>query len=344
VTDAEQALADVAESADAALSQGRLERNYLVAGRPVRFVFAGPALVDPLTRAFGHLPACDDREPELTLVAWDSASTGTPPPALPPDDDPDGPAWRRVLVDRPPLHAVYKPGPGTLSVVDRERNVAWYWCADAAAVPVWEQGTPFLHILHHWLSSRGLQLVHAGAAGDETGGVLFVGKSGSGKSTATLASVLGGLRYAGDDYVVVTDEPRPTVHALYSSGKLDAGQLARFPELAGWVVNPAGPPDEKRVFFLADHQPERVATSFPLMAVLLPRVTGRTETAIVPASSGAALAALAPSTLFQMPGAAGPELAAIAALLRQVPAHTLEAGTDLTAVAPLVRRLTGHPE
>jgi len=315
-------------------------RSRLVAGLPVRFEFATEQLADVLTRAFAHLPECEHEAPAFTVVAWDSAGTGAPPPPLPPDPDPGGPMWRRVLVDEPPLHAVSKPGPGELSVVERRKARAWYWCADAAAVPMWEQGTPFLHVLHHWLSSVGMQLVHAGAAGDEDGGVVFVGKSGSGKSTSTLACVDAGMRYAGDDYVVVATRPTPTVHALYSSGKLDGDQVTRFPELASWVVNPEATADEKRVFFVADHAPERVAVSFPLRAVVLPRIAGRLGSGLRPATAAAALAALAPSTIFQMPGAAGVELADIADLVRAVPAHVLDAGSDLRGLAAVVRTLS----
>ncbi|MGQ0431883.1 MAG: hypothetical protein ACT452_05700 [Microthrixaceae bacterium] len=338
----QQRLDEVGAAADVALAGGAITRSFLVAGLPVRFDFAGPALADSLTRALRHLPSCPDDEPALTIAAWDTASTGAPGPSLPPDDDPGGPRWRRVLIDDPPFHAVYKPGPGSLSVVDRDRSRAWYWCADASDVPVWEQGTPFLHVFHHWLASRDMQLAHAGGAGDEEGGFLFVGKSGSGKSTCTLACVDAGMRYVGDDYVVVTSQPPPTVHALYSSGKLDDGHVERFPDLASWVVNPDGTPDEKRVFFMADHAPERTTISLPLAAVLLPSVTGRISTQLVPTSSARALAALAPSTIFQMPGAAGAELGAMAALLRQLPAHVLEAGVDLSTIAPAVRALIGQ--
>jgi hypothetical protein len=335
----EELVGQVEQAGAAAIAPGAVERSFLIAGRCIRLCFASDDLADRLTRAFTHLAAGDGHAPELTVVAWDSMSTGAPAPPLPDDADPAGPMWRRVLIDEPPVHVVFKPGPRSLSVVDRDAGRAWYWCADAGAVPIWEQGTPFLHVLHHWLSSRGMQLVHAGAAGTSVGGALFVGKSGSGKSTSTLACVRGGMRYAGDDYVVVAREPRPTVHALYSSGKLDAGNLAQFPELASRIENPDGPADEKRVFFVHDVAPELVATSFPLRAVLLPKVSGRAETSLAPATAAGALAALAPSTIFQMPGAAAQELAGIAAVLRAVPAHVLEAGRDLPRLARAVKDL-----
>jgi len=305
----------------------------------VRLLFGGEQIANALTKAFAHLPRCDGQVPDLTVVAWDTASNGVPPPALPPDVDPSGPMWRRVLIDDAPVHAVYKPGPGALSIIDRSTNRAWYWCADATAIPPWEQGTPLLHVLHHWLSSTGVQLVHAGAAGTRDGGALFVGRSGSGKSTSTLACVRGGMAYAGDDYVGIETGPTPVVHALYSSGKLDDDTVNRFPELASRIENPDGSADEKRVFYLHDVAPDLVADQFPLRSVLLPRVTPGVHTRLAPTSAAAALAALAPSTIFQMPGAASEELAGIAAVLRGVPAHVLEAGSDLAELAVVVRAL-----
>jgi hypothetical protein len=329
-------LRSVEEAFQVAANAGIVERTHRFAGRDVRFLFAGDALVQPLTRALAHLPMGDAGNASLTVMAWDSASTGAPAPPLPNDPDPGGPMWRRVLADAPPVYAVAKPGPGELSVIDVSRRVAWYWCRDAATVPVWEQGTPFLHIFHHWASSEGMQLVHAGAVATDDGGVLFVGKSGSGKSTSTFACVTAGMGYAGDDYVVIARDPEPSVHALYSSGKLDDVGIERFPELGTWVVNPDGPDDEKRVFFVGDHAPDRIAASVPLRVVLLPMVTGKTETRISPGSAARALAGLAPSTIFQMPGSSGEHLAGIAAVLRDVRAGTLEAGTDLAGVAAAV--------
>jgi hypothetical protein len=93
------------------------------------------------------------------------------------------------------------------------------------------------------------------------------------------------------------------------------------------------------VIFLADNAPELVAASFPLRSVLLPKISGRLDTRLAPASAAAALAALAPSTIFQMPGAAAGELGGIAAILRAVPAHVLEAGTHLAGIANAVTSL-----
>jgi hypothetical protein len=49
--------------------------------------------------------------------------------------------------------------------------------------------------------------------------------------------------------------------------------------------------------------------------------------------------ALAPSTLFQLPGARQQRLHHMAEILRRVPAHVLDLGSDLATVAPTIRAI-----
>ena len=95
-----------------------------------------------------------------------------------------------------------------------------------SACPEWNCSTPLRHILHLALATRGVQFVHAGAVGRPDGGVIIVGRSGSGKSTSTLSTLGSDLLYAGDDYVGVSLNPDgggPYVHSLYGCGKLETG-------------------------------------------------------------------------------------------------------------------------
>jgi hypothetical protein len=71
---------------------------------------------------------------------------------------------------------------------------------------------------------------------------------------------------------------------------------------------------------------------FPLRALLLAVVTGETETRVRPASAAASLAALAPTTVFQLPGDGAEAFARLGALVRNIPSHRLELGTDLAAI------------
>jgi hypothetical protein len=313
--------------------------SYTIAGYHIRLCFAGPALVPKLTLALDHLAPPTSPTPDLTIHIWDSMSTGSTPPPLPTDVPGSGALNRRLLYEAPPVRAVFKPGRQTLSVLDDACGQAWFWCVDAAEVPYWERGTPLLLILHWWLSAHNRQLVHAGAVGTEQGGVLVVGRGGSGKSTTALTSLLAGLDYASDDFVLVSANPAPMVHSLYNSGRLEPHHIRRFPELLPMITNADELDTEKALIFVKQFAPSRASRGFPLHAILLPTVTGRADTRIVKASAGATLAALAPSTIFQLPGAGAPALSAMAGLARRVPGYVLELGTDLSGIAPVIRIL-----
>ena len=189
------------------------------------------------------------------------------------------------------------------------------------------------------MASRGHQQVHSGAVGLPEGGVLLVGKGGSGKSTSSLISLTSELRYAGDDYTMVSLEPQPTVHSLYSSGKVHADNLSRLPHLVPALSNGTLLNSEKGVVYVNEHFPDRTIAEFPLLAIVLPTITGRAETRTVPTSRAAALAALAPSTVFQLHTAGADALQYMGRLVRKVPAFVLELGTDVNDVPRVLLEL-----
>jgi hypothetical protein len=182
------------------------------------------------------------------------------------------------------------------------------------------------------MCQRGCFLVHAGAVGFPEGGVLLVGKGGSGKSTSSLASLVNGWRYVSDDYCLLASKNTPYVYSLYNSAKLNAAHLEKFPTLLPGISNPKELGDEKALLFLHQHQPARLISGFPIKAVFIPRITGRPETVAVPVSPAAALQALAPSSLFQLPGTGRAEFHALAEFVKKVPCYQLELGTILDQI------------
>ena len=101
---------------------------------------------------------------------------------------------------------------------------------------------------------------------------------------------------------------------------------------------------ESAVFFLHSHGPGSTVDGFPIRAILLPRVTGRPETLLSPSSSGDALAALAPSTIFQLSRADHGAFQTMARCVRQVPCYRLDLGTDLSRIPNVILRvLSGEP-
>ena len=322
----------------AASGSGLVERNYRIANRFLRLRFAGPALLPLLTPALAHLElgrvAVD---PELIVLAWDSASTGTARPPLGPQRKP-GELIVRPLFRDGRFTAFAQPDERVLNVLDAEHGVAAFWADDAASLPYWEAGAPLRLILNWWLAPHGVQLVHAAALGTAAGGVLLAGPGGSGKSTTALASLRAGLRFAADDYVLMTADP-PHVYSLYGTAKLDT--VERFPDLAPAVWNSDKLDEEKAIVFVNRRAPEALITNFPLRALLAPRVVNGADSSVRPIGAAEALRALAPSTLLQLPGGGDVTLATMTAVAERLPCYELKLGSDLDAVASCLSDLVG---
>ena len=212
-----------------------------------------------------------------------------------------------------------------------------------ARLPDYERGAPFVLLLHWWqlLCPPPAQppacAVHAAAVGTERdGGLLLVGRGGSGKSTTALACLSAGFLYVGDDYCLLqSTADGPWAASLFATGKLSDAMLERFPVFATTVVNPTRTPGEKALLFLDRSFSAHLAAGLPLRAILLPRVlAGGGETRLTPASPAAALQALAPSTifLFRRSGSeAANLLAQLAGVTRSLPCFHLQLGADADA-------------
>jgi hypothetical protein len=317
---------------------GSVERSYIIGGYRIRLSFSGEALLS-LTRALEHLAAADDHStPDLTICLWDSESTGQrmiPRPWHESDFLARG-VIQGYNTER--IYTAFQHGSGAVSVLDQERSLAVFW-APESKLPYWEYGSPLRTVLHWWLLSKGLQLVHAAAVGNSTGGVLIGGKGGSGKSTTALACLESNLSYIGDDYTLLGFDSHPVVHSLYNSAKLNSDHVQRFPALLPKIANTERLADEKALLFVNEHYPLKVATRLPVRAILIPRVTGLAETSLKRVSVAMALAALAPSTIFQLPRAGNEALKFLATFARGLPCFSLEAGTDLSTIPRLIEGL-----
>jgi hypothetical protein len=335
-----------------------VEASYRIGGHVVRLRSPNEPMLRKLTTSFTHLAEPADATPELTVELWDSAG-GAPAPPTPEVGGESAPgAFFYFSDDRVRMGyqlgtsgdarvlTVYPHAPTpALSVLAIGRGRAWYWVADAERIPYWEQATPLVYLLHWWLREQDSHLLHAGAVGTDTGGVLLVGKSGSGKSTSTLSTLQSDeLRYAGDDYVAVSLGGTPWVHGLYSAGKLMPNHVQRLPFLLAALANTDQLEVEKAVVYVHEQWPGHITPGFPLRAILAPRVLpGLREARVIETSRLAALAALAPSTVFQMHTRGQDSLVQMRRLAELVPSYVLELGSDMAsipeAILELLRRL-----
>jgi hypothetical protein len=328
----------------AALAEGPEERCLLrIGGADVCLRFASEGLASALIPALAHLTVPAIASPSLTVCLWDGRSTAIrmPRPPWKPDDYISRGDIRGWGSD---VRAAYNLGAGVLSLFDPERGVAVFWVNDAGSLPTYERSAPLRTILGWFLRTHGCELLHAGAVGYRSGGVLLAGRSGRGKSTTALSCLVSGgkpLLYAGDDYVAVNPDPAPSLYSVYNSGKLDlAHARSQLPDLVPLVSNPAAGPQEKGLLFVHQHFPQRIVTGFPLRAVLLPEVGGEGgRSALREISPLAVLRELAPTTMSQMPGTDQGTFRALVSLVRRVPCYQLAIGPDLGSAQEQIRTL-----
>lgn len=308
---------------------GAVDLPLTVAAKPVCIRFAGARVAEALSPAFAHLETRGDEPPALTLHVWDSGTRHRKTNA----------AGASYYSEQDGVRALHQPASGVFSVLSAGGDTGWFRMPDATGLPYWDYTAPFRHLLSWWLDAQGLRQVHGGAVGTEDGGVVLVGPGGSGKSTTALSTLRDErLRYAGDDYVAVGSDPAPVVHSLYCSGKVHPQDLHRLPHLEPALADGAQP-DEKAVFYIEQPFPGRSIAGFPLRAIVVPRVTDRRAARALPGTRAEALAALAPSTIFQLHPPAREALAWMAGLVRAVPTFVLELGRDVETIPAALLRI-----
>jgi len=312
----------------------RLEVCYRVAGRVLALRFAGTALATKLLPAFAHLEAIEGEQTDLTICCWDDASSGVSTP------EPIREGGRRgVEYTDGPVRIAWEIDERTLQAYDSRRRLALFRTPDVAELAAWEQGAPFRRILHWWAAALGLQLVHGAAVGTELGVVLLIGRGGSGKSTTALACVGSSLGYAADDYCILELGVRPCVHSIYNSGKADAASIATLPRLAEAFDASLIDQQGKSVIFIAQHASQAILRSFPLRAIVAPKLMSGFGCRAEALPPGEALRAMAPSTLFQLPGDRTQSFARMSALIRNMPCWRLYVGGDPSAALPLLEAI-----
>jgi len=318
-------------------------RTYDLAGLSVRVVLAGPPLVATLTRALAHAESPATGTPDLTILAWDTRSTGV---GLPPAPCSEGDIRLRGEITTAcdeRFQAAYFCHARMLCTYDAERKLGLLGVVDATRIPAFERTCPFRAILGWFFRQHGHAFVHAAAVGTAAGAVVLGGRSGVGKSTTAIRCLLAGLEYLGDD-VTCLSSAGPAVHGIYSSGKTHGRDWAALPELEP-LAEPRPTTYDKEHYFLAPHFPGLFPRSRPIRAIVIPDHSGG-RLGFDPLPAPAVVAPIAASTTTLLPSAGGEVLAMIAAVARQVPCYRFHLGSDPrripAALADLIDGLTDH--
>ena len=338
---------------------GAPERTLDLAGARLRLRFGSPRLAELCMRALAHheVASSSVARCDLTIDVVDRDTPGNPLSALPAalvDGRPDGgERVERWSYEGAAGRARLQEGYRVLYLWHRALGRAAVCFDDASAPPYYQIALPLLPLLGWVFAERGLAILHAAAIEIGGGAVLFGGRSGTGKSTTALACLDAGLGYLGDDLCLVEPGEPPMVHSLYCSAKLDPADTHRFPALAPALASPvsrapmqedstrgaasaaASDVTSKVVYLFDRHLADRVVRRAPLLGVAIPR--RGPDGPPLALSPGRAFLAMAPNTVFLLPGAARAAAAGVKALVTRVPVHVVAVGDSIADIVPRVR-------
>lgn len=291
----------------------------------------GVTLAEKQAPAFAHLPPPSTDDTDLTVYAWDSVGTGTQIVS----------PWssREYLSVGTDLQQAPEDGfigvfhhDGTITLYDSKHKRAYFWINDATTLPVWLFAAPLRTLLQWVLEEKDIHLVHGAVVAEANNGVLITAKGGSGKSTTSLSCLRAGMQYLADDYVAVSREAAPRAYSLYNSVKLAPYLGIDFDP--AHITETEG---EKSVVFLSSLFPKQMTPSVPLKAIMIPRITHRETTSIVPATKAEAMLALVPTTLFQLPLAGTNKVQMLSSIVSALPCYTVELGKDSMEAARVIK-------
>lgn len=287
------------EDLQSRVPQEAFVRHVSLAGRSVLL----RSTCERFLQAFGHLPQVT-AAPDLTIHAWESA---------------DRPYWDtgrqevfHLVSDR--YSASYEGD--RLFAYDRETRQGYFWTPSLDALNASERATPLRPILHWWAHQNGLQLVHGAVVGYPQASVLLAGSGGAGKSTTALAC-LDHMDILGDDYCLIEGQQ---AWSVYCMAKLDDASLERLGLKLLAFERDTGP-KQKHILDLRSRGPALQAT---LRVVVAPSIGSPTRLKRI--SPAKALAALAPSTMFQLPGGRQESFRRLRSIVAPLPCYALTVG------------------
>ncbi|MEQ8717457.1 MAG: hypothetical protein RIE08_07570 [Acidimicrobiales bacterium] len=340
----EDCRAELAASfADHVTRHGLIERRFTVAGTPIMIRFAGERLVEFLSAAYGHLPRPPETvDPAVVIDTWSPDPDATLPP-LPREAFPETPEQARIA-HRAETQVHYDWDSRTLALHDLAGGHAWSLTADPDKLPWWVRAAPLKLFVARQIVARGATLLHSAAVARNGDAVLLTGPSGSGKSTTSLRCTVGGLGFLGDDYCVATPADG-RVHSIFGTAKCMPHETDGFEALTATASPRQNTPNEKLIFWPARVYPDQMVADAAIRGVVALTVGGSASTTVEPMTGGAALRALAPSTITQLPVLGQGALSAMAQITSSVPCWQVTLGSDrqgvVDAIAGILDR--GHP-
>ena len=326
-----------------------VERYYSLGGiKTVRIVTVEDALF-LMDRQLAWSRTAPSDNPDATVFLWQEESLRDfPGRALGVkgelEDDflqfigvPDGPEGTRV---REYMDVDFKYG----TVLYDGKDV-FYHAVRSLDPTVWgKDGHLFAKIFYRLLKTPVSSLVHSACVGTGGNGILFCAKAMMGKSTLTVASMLKGMEYVSDDYLILrSDGDSLLASPLYNIINLSPKMYRlMFDELdKSRFVCPSAVQDKYTLDISA--YTDRMRRNYPVRAAMLPVIdTSATEPVIIPCSAsekGSGITQLIHSTISQVwDKQPSDTIVRLSTMLRPLPFYRIILTPDIFANVECLRR------
>lgn len=313
----------------------------VVGSAVVKLVFTDRLLYDAYLPALGRvlLPEPPDSW-DAEVRTW-SASTKTDLPTPEWSESAHMPRGEIPSLSNEDIRSTYNIQSTVFNSFDCKSGMGFHCVRDVSSLPQYEHGAPLRDIFSWILLVRGEQMVHAGAVGSSSGGLLLAGRGGSGKSTTTTGCLGTTLKFVADDYCLLRNNGREIrVECLFDTFKLYPSD-AQKNNFIGKLDSTYSAESGKKLYYIDESILTHTSRGFPLKAIVLPRIDAEfgAQTNYFPVSSAAAMRALAPSTLLQLPGAKARSFQLMASVVKDLPAYELRLGTSRERVSHALSRL-----
>lgn len=332
-------LESLAASQAAMARAGFEERAISVAGVDLRLQFSSASVAERILPALSHLVVDSAPGHCGTFMIWDSASTGLKFPPPPCDQNRftnRGDIWG---FNSERYRTAFHWSDHSVNLFDRETQTGIYWVNDIDKIPYWSAASPVRSLFHWLMAENGKQLIHAAAIGTPEAAIVITGKGGVGKSTTSLSCLAAGLQYIGDDYIIIGNDPEPMAYSLYSTAKVNADQVNKFPMFAGCMKNKDTFENEKAAYYLVPEHQDQISLQLPVKLLVSPRVVDSEHTSLAPIDKDYLLAAATFTTMSQLPYADQNTHDYIHEFIQRLPIGRLQLGRDLEEVASKVHNL-----
>ncbi len=235
------------------------------------------------------------------------------------------------VINEKNIHLQYNPVGEIVSLIDIENREAFYFAPDANKLPDYEVCTPMRMIMNWFCKMNGMLFIHAAGIGYGGNGALLVGKSGAGKSTTALLSLIYGLEFIGDDYVAISIGEKKMAYQIYRGSKIMDKTLPQFSKLLPYIIK-TNKTQEKNVVILPNDL-GHIVPALQIKTIIRPRVEYALKSSFKKYAAMQILTEFATSTILQMPGCGEYMLRDLGQLCQEIPAYTLSLSKDFQEIA-----------